>query len=66
MTAVAAGGIRDAVFDIRPARVHLFCASPVEFAVHLGHRLTSLHADLHLYERDGPRYMPSLIIPATA
>jgi hypothetical protein len=34
--------------------------------VRLGHRLTSLHADLHLYERDGHRYVPSLVIPATA
>lgn len=66
MTIGAANAIRDAVFGIRPARVHLFCASPAEFAVHLGHQLTSLHADLHLYERDGHRYLPSLVIPAAA
>ena len=64
MTFGTATAIRDAVFDIRPVRLHLFCASPVEFAAQLGHRLTSLHADLHLYERDGPRYTPSLIVPA--
>ena len=65
MTVTAAKAIRDAVFNSRPIRIHLFCASPVEFAVHLGHRLTSLHAELHLYERDGGRYLPSLRIPAS-
>ena len=65
MAALAAAAIRDAVFDIRPARVHLFCASPVEFAVHLGHRLTSLHTDLDLYERDGHKYVRSLTIKAS-
>ena len=66
MTTGVANAIREAVFEIRPVRVHLFCASPVEFAAHLGHRLTSLHADLHLYERDGHEYRPSLIVPAAA
>lgn len=64
MASGAAIAIRDAVFDLRPARTHVFCASPVEFAVLLGHRLTSLHTNLHLYERDGVGYVPSLIIPA--
>ncbi|MGH2458530.1 MAG: SAVED domain-containing protein, partial [Chloroflexota bacterium] len=40
MASGAAVAIRDAVFDLRPARTHVFCASPVEFAVLLGHRLT--------------------------
>jgi len=64
MASSAALAIRDAVFEIRPARVHLFCASPVEFAVLLGHRLTSLHTELHLYERDGGNYVPSLVVDA--
>jgi hypothetical protein len=64
MASGAAVAIRDAVFDLRPARTHVFCASPVEFAVLLGYRLTSLHTNLHLYERDGDGYVPSLIVPA--
>ena len=64
MASGAAIAIRDAVFDLRPARTHVFCASPVEFAVLLGHRLTSLHTNLHLYERDGDGYVSSLIVPA--
>ena len=64
MATMAAAAIRRAIFEIRPAHVHLFCATPVEFAVLLGQHLTSTHADLHLYERDGPRYVPSLIVPA--
>lgn len=64
MASSAAVAIRDAVFEIRPARVHIFCASPVEFAVLLGHRLTSLHTEVHLYERDGGNYVPSLVIHA--
>jgi hypothetical protein len=64
MASGAAVAIRDAVFDLRPAQTHVFCASPVEFAVLLGHRMTSLHTNLHLYERDGDGYVPSLILPA--
>jgi SMODS-associated and fused to various effectors sensor domain/TIR domain len=64
MASCAAIAVRDAVFDLRPTRTHVFCASPVEFAVLFGSRLTSLHTNLHLYERDGDRYVPSLIIPA--
>jgi SMODS-associated and fused to various effectors sensor domain/TIR domain len=60
-----AQAVRSAIFDIRPSQVHVFCASPAEFAVLLGHRLTSLHVDLHLYERDGVSYQPSLIVPAS-
>ena len=64
MASTTAIAIRDAVFDLRPPEIHLFCASPVEFAVLLGHRLTSLHTDIHLYERDGNGYLPSIILPA--
>lgn len=56
--------IRAVVHDRRPRLVHLFCAAPVEFAVLVGTRLTSLHADLQLYERDGDRYVPTLRLPA--
>lgn len=66
MASGAALAVRDAVFEIRPARAHIFCASPVEFAVLLGHRLTSLHTELHLYERDGDKYVPSLVMPGNA
>jgi hypothetical protein len=63
MASVAAKAVRDAVFDLQPRRVHIFCATPVEFAVLLGHRLTSLHCDLNLYERDGDAYNSSLVLP---
>lgn len=52
--------VRALVHDRRPSLVHLFCASPVEVAVLVGHRLTSLHSNVQLYERDGDRYIPSL------
>ena len=52
--------VREIVHDRRPALVHLFCATPVEVAVLVGHRLTSLHTSVQLYERDGDRYVPSL------
>ncbi len=55
--------IRALVHDRRPSVVHVFCASPVELAVLVGHQLTSLHAPIHLYERDGDRYWPSLVLP---
>ncbi len=53
MASSAALAIRDAVFKIRPARVHIFCASPVELAVLLDYRFTSLHTAVLLGERDG-------------
>lgn len=52
--------VRAVVHDRRPALVHVFCAAPVEVAVLVGHRLTSLHTNVQLYERDGDRYVPSL------
>jgi SMODS-associated and fused to various effectors sensor domain/TIR domain len=66
MASSAAIHIRDSVFTLRPSRTHLFCASPVEFAALLGSRMTSLHTEIHLYERDGDHYVPSLVIPANA
>jgi len=56
----AGSAIRAAVFESRPNTVHIFCASPAEFAVLVGHQLTSLHTTLQLYERDGERYVPSI------
>lgn len=63
MASVAAIAVRSAVFDLQPGRAHIFCAAPVEFAVLLGRKLTSLHCDLFLYERDGDAYVRSLVIP---
>ncbi len=64
MANIAASAIRRAVTETRAQNLHLFVASPAEFAVLLGHRMTALHTDLHLYERAGDSYMPSLMIPA--
>jgi hypothetical protein len=55
--------VRDLVHDRRADLVHLFCAAPVDVAVLLGHRLTSLHTDVQLYERDGTGYVPSFRLP---
>ncbi len=63
MASATARVVRNAVFDLQPARLHVFCASPVEFGVFLGRKLTALHCDLALYERDGNSYAPSVVIP---
>jgi Zn-dependent alcohol dehydrogenase len=60
--AAVASEVRVAVHDRRPSMVHMFCAAPVEFAILVGSRLTSLHAKVQLYERDGERYLPSLLL----
>jgi hypothetical protein len=65
MAAHSAATIRLAVSEHRPTRTHIFCATPGEFAVLVGHRLTSLHSDLYLYERDGECYVPSLVVPSS-
>ncbi|HEV2360486.1 MAG TPA: SAVED domain-containing protein, partial [Acidimicrobiales bacterium] len=57
--------IRSHVAELRPKLIRIFCAAPAEFAVLVGSRLTSLHADLQLYERDGDRYVASAFIPAS-
>jgi hypothetical protein len=62
MASAAAHVVRNVVFDLRPARSHVFCASPVEFGVLLGRKITALHCDIALYERDGDLYAPSLVI----
>jgi hypothetical protein len=64
MANIAASAIRRAVTETRAQNLHLFVASPAEFAVLLGHRMTALHADLHLYERAGASYVPTLLIQA--
>jgi hypothetical protein len=63
--ATSAQLIRKHVAEFKPAAIHLFCASPAEFAVLVGNKLTSLHADLQLFERDGDHYRPSLLIRST-
>lgn len=65
MAGQAAREARQCIADTKPERVHLFCATAADFAVLFASRLTSLHADLHLYERVGDRYVPSLVIPQT-
>jgi hypothetical protein len=65
MALTTSNAVRSAIFDIRPARVHIFCASPIEFACLLGSTLTSLHTDLHLYERDGNCYVASIVLPSS-
>ncbi|HEX4452745.1 MAG TPA: SAVED domain-containing protein, partial [Kofleriaceae bacterium] len=57
---VVSDNIRELVHDREPHLVHMFVAAPVEVAVLIGHRLTSLHANFQLYERDGHRYVPTL------
>ena len=64
MANVAATAIRRAVTETQAHDLHLFVASPAEFAVLLGHRMTALHADLHLYERVADAYVPSFVISA--
>jgi hypothetical protein len=63
MGSAAACLVRNAVFDLQPSRLHVFCASPVEFGVLLGRKLTALHCDIALYERGGDLYTPSLVLP---
>lgn len=59
-----AAEIRGSAARTRPSGIHLFVAAPATFGVALGQRLTALHTDLHLYERDGSRYVHALTIPA--
>lgn len=63
--AAVAAAIRAHVAESKPKLTRVFCASPAEFAVLVGNRLTSLHTDLQLYERDGDRYRPTLLIPSS-
>lgn len=65
LAADTAQAIREKISETQPSAVHLFCASPVEFAVLLGRRLTATGADLVLYERDASGYLPVLTVPHT-
>jgi len=65
MAAEAACAIRECITATRPSRTHIFCASPVEIAVLIGHRLTALGSDLCLYEPEGDSYRLALVIPAS-
>jgi hypothetical protein len=60
-----ATAVRRYIAEFQPAVTRIFCASPAELAVLVGNKLTSLHTDFQLYERDGDHYVPSLHIPAT-
>ena len=64
MAAEAACTIRARITATRPSQTHIFCASPVEIAVLIGHRLTALGTDLCLYEPEGDTYRLALVIPA--
>ena len=64
MAAEAACAIRERITATRPSQTHIFCASPVEVAVLIGHRLTALGANLCLYEPEGGTYRLALVIPA--
>ena len=64
MAAEAACAIRAHITATRPNQTHIFCASPVEIAVLIGHRLTALGTDLCLYEPENDRYRLALVIPA--
>ena len=64
MAAEAACAIRERITATRPSQTHIFCASPGEIAVLIGHRLTALGTDLCLYEPEGDTYRLALVIPA--
>jgi hypothetical protein len=64
LAADIAATVRRVVSELRPQVTQIFCACPAEVAVLLGHRLTSLHSDLQLHERQGEAYTPSLVIPS--
>ena len=64
MAAEAAWELRNRITALRPPRTHVFCASPVEIAVLLGHRLTALGTDLYLYEREGDAYQLAIVLPS--
>ena len=64
IAAEAAWILRDRVAAVRPPRTHVFCASPIEVAVLLGYRLTSLNTEVHLYEREGDEYRLVLVLPS--
>ena len=65
IAAEAAWVLRERIKAKRPPRTHIFCAAPVEIAVLLGHRLTALSTDLHLYEPEGNSYRLALVLPAS-
>lgn len=60
---VVAQHIKQAVDDVRPQRVELFCAAPLPFVVLLASELGALHADVGLYEFHQGRYSPSIVVP---
>jgi hypothetical protein len=45
-------------------RLKLMYAGPADLAILLGHRLTGMEIEIQLYERDGERYVESLLLPA--
>jgi hypothetical protein len=59
----AAQEIRQRVAAERPKRIALMCASPIDFAVLVGHRLTAMWCALELLERGEQGYETVLTVP---
>jgi hypothetical protein len=59
----AAEEIRQRVAAERPKRIALMCASPIEFAVLVGHRLTATWCAVDLLERGEQGYETALTVP---
>lgn len=55
--------IRRRIAAERPTRVALMCASPIDFAVLVGHRLTAMWCVLELLERGDQGYETVLTVP---
>jgi hypothetical protein len=64
MARTAAEQVRTRVGDNRPRRVTIMCASPIEFAVLFGNRLTALWCELELLERSDAGYETAVIVPS--
>jgi TIR domain/SMODS-associated and fused to various effectors sensor domain len=56
--------IRQRAAAERPKRIALMCASPIEFAVLVGHRLTAMWCALELLERGDDGYETVLTVPS--
>ncbi len=55
--------IRGAYVDLRSTRIHIVTAAPAAYVALLGHHLTALQADLHLYEPNSGGYIRAMELP---
>ena len=62
----AAKRIRTAHASVRPNRIHVTMAVPAAFAALLGYHATALSSDVVVYEFDGDRYVPAVVVPSNA